>query len=131
VVDAYRIYQGATLAAPWRGLAESLRLIVGHGDAVLAAKLALVILALGFSLRREMRIEDKLFAIAMVAQMMMYTGRPLLGGQRYVLPMYPAFLSMGNYVARRWNTPQFIALGCFGLINLAWMWAFLDWWLVF
>ncbi|MGA7292969.1 MAG: hypothetical protein WBW53_13645 [Terriglobales bacterium] len=132
VVAAYRIYQGATLAPPWASSAEALRLIVGHGDALLAIKFGLVALATGFSLRREVRLEDKLFALALTAQMLMYTGRPLLGGPRYVLPMYPAFVAMGAYAARRWNRKQFgFYLGCFGFLNLAWMWGFLNWSLVF
>jgi hypothetical protein len=131
VVEAYRIYQGATFAPPWAGFAEAIRLI-GHGDALLAMKMALIAVALGFSLRREIRIEDKLFALAMTLQMFMYTGRPLLGGPRYVLPMYPAFLAMGGYAARRWSANQFgFYLTCFGCMNLAWLWAFLNWSLVF
>jgi hypothetical protein len=132
VVEAYRIYQGATFAPPWASLAEAGRLIVSHGDLLLAVKLALVALATVFSLRREVRLEDKLFAVAMTVQMLMYTGRPLLGGPRYVLPMYPAFLAMGGYAARRWSGRQFVFyLACFGFLNLAWMRAFLDWSLVF
>ena len=47
--------------------------------------------------------------------MLMYTGRPLLGGPRYVLPMYPAFLALGGYAARRWSGKQFgFYLGCLG-----------------
>jgi hypothetical protein len=133
VVEAYRVYQGATFAPPWAGLAEAVRLI-GHGDALLAMKLALIAVALGFSLRREVRIEDKLFALAMTLQMFMYTGRPLLGGPRYVLPMYPAFVAMGGYLARRWHGRQSLfglIVGCFAAANLACLWAFLSWSLVF
>lgn len=130
VVEAYRVYQGATFAPPWAGLAEAARLI-GRGDAVVAIKVMLVALALAFSLRREVRIEDKLFALAMTLQMFMYTGRPLLGGPRYVLPMYPAFLGMGGYAARRSGRQFGFWLSCFGCMNLAWLWAFLNWSLVF
>jgi hypothetical protein len=133
VVEAYRVFQGATFAPPWTGLAEALRLI-GHGDALLAMKLALIAVALGFSLGREIRVEDKLFAAAITLQMLMYTGRPLLGGPRYVLPMYPAFLAMGGYLARRWAGKQFLfglIVGCFAAVNLACLWAFLNWSLVF
>lgn len=133
VMEAYRVYQGATFAPPWAGLAEAARLI-GRGDALLAMKVALIAVALGFSLRREIRIEDKLFALAMTLQMFMYTGRPLLGGPRYVLPMYPAFLAMGGYLARRWGEKQFafgLIVGCFAAVNLACLWAFLNWSLVF
>ncbi len=131
VVEAYRVYQGAALAPPWASLAEIARVIGGHADALLAIKFVLVALPLGFSLRREVRLEDKLFALAMTAQMLMYTGRPLLGVPRYVLPMYPAFVALGGYAARRWSGKQFgFYLGCFGFLNLAWMWAFLNWSLV-
>jgi len=131
VVAAYRTYQGATLAPPWASLAEATRLIVGQGDALLAVKLVLVTLAVVFSLRHQVRFEDKLFALAMTVQMLMYTGRPLLGGPRYVLPMYTAFLSFGGYAARRCSGKQSgFYLGCLGLLNLAWMWAFLKWSLV-
>jgi hypothetical protein len=133
VVEAYRDYQGATFAPPWAGLTEALRLI-GHGDAVVAIKVVLVAVALRFSLRREVRIEDKLFALAMTLQMFMYTGRPLLGGPRYVLPMYPAFLAMGGYAARRWSEKRFalgLMIGCFAAANLACLWAFLNWSFVF
>ena len=131
VVEAYRIYQGATFAPPWASLLEIVRL-VAHGDLLLAVKFSLVVLALVFSLRREVRLEDKLFALALTAQMLMYTGRPLLGGPRYVLPMYPAFLAIGAYAAQHWNRRQLtFYLGSFGFLNLVWMWAFLDWSLVF
>ncbi|MBZ5614998.1 MAG: hypothetical protein LAO23_13390, partial [Acidobacteriia bacterium] len=79
VVEAYRLYQGMTMVAPWRGLAEALRLIVTGHDTLLAIKLGLVILATVASLRGKVRIEDKAFALALVLQMLMYTGRPLLG----------------------------------------------------
>jgi hypothetical protein len=134
VVEAYRTYQGATFAPPWASLAEISQLIVVHGDAVLAVKLLLVGVALAFSLRREARIqiEDKIFALALTVQMLMYTGRPLLGGPRYVLPMYPAFLAMGAYAASRWSAKKFgFYLTFFSCINLVWMWAFLNWSLVF
>ena len=131
VVEAYRVYQGASFAPPWAGFAEAVRLI-GHGDGALAMKLVLIAVALGFSLRREVRIEDKLFALAVTLQMFMYTGRPLLGGPRYVLAMYPAFVAMGGYVTRRWSEKQFgFWLTCFGCMNLAWLWTFLNWSLVF
>ncbi|HLX84418.1 MAG TPA: hypothetical protein VKR59_11015 [Terriglobales bacterium] len=131
VVDAYRIYQAATLAPPWASLAEASRLVLAQRDLLLAVKLSLVAVALGFSLRRGVRIEDKLFALVLTLQMMMYTGRPLLGGPRYVLPMYPAFLAMGAYAAQKLSSVRFgFYVTTLGLLNLAWMWAFLNWSLV-
>src|SRR6266536_3042883 len=131
VVEVYRVYQGATLAPPWRSLWETLRLIATQHDGLLAIKLGLVILVATMSLRREVRLEDKLFALAVIAQMLMYTGRPLLGAARYLLPAYPAFVMLGSYAERWWNKRQFSFYFCaFGFLNLMWMWAFLNWSLV-
>ncbi len=130
VVEAYRLYQGMTMVPPWRGLWEVLRLIVTEHDALLAIKLGLVIMVAVISLRREVRIEDKAFALAVILQMLMYTGRPLLGAPRYLLMVYPAFLVFGTY-AERWNRKRLgFYVTALGLLNLAWMWAFLNWSLV-
>jgi hypothetical protein len=130
VVEAYRLYQGMTMVPPWKGLAEVLQLIVIGHDALLAIKLGLVILVAVVGLRRQTRIEDKAFTLALVLQMLMYTGRPLLGAVRYVLMVYPAFLSWGAY-AERWNGKQLgFYLTALGFLNLMWMWAFLSWSLV-
>jgi hypothetical protein len=134
VVEAYRLYQGMTTVPPWRGLWEALRLIVTERDALLAIKLAVVIMVAVIVLRRhsqiQIRIEDKAFALALILQMLMYTGRPLLGAARYLLMVYPAFLVWGAY-AERWTGKQLgFKVTVLGLLNLMWMWAFLNWSLV-
>jgi hypothetical protein len=134
VVEAYRLYQGMTMVPPWRGLGEAVRLIATEHDALLAIKLGLVILVAVVSLRRQTRVEiriaDQAFAVAVVLQMLMYTGRPLLGAARYVLMVYPAFLVLGEY-AGRWNRQQLaFYVTALGFLNMAWMWAFLNWSLV-
>jgi len=138
VVEAYRLYQGMTMAPPWRGLWEALRLIVTGHDVLLTIKLGLLIVIAVTILRRDvrtqnripLRIEDKAFALAVILQMLMYTGRPLLGAARYVLMIYPAFLVWGAY-AERWSGKQFgFCLTALGFLNLTWMWAFLNWSLV-
>jgi len=134
VVEAYRLYQGMTMVPPWRGLWEALRLIVTERDALLAIKLAVVIMVAVIVLRHQsqiqIRIEDKAFALAAILQMLMYTGRPLLGAARYLLMVYPAFVVWGAY-AERWNGKQLgFCVTALGLLNLTWMWAFLNWSLV-
>jgi hypothetical protein len=134
VVEAYRLYQGMAMVPPWRGLWEALRLIVTEHDPLLALKLGLVIVVAAISLRRQvqtnLRIEDRAFALAVILQMLMYTGRPLLGAVRYVLMVYPVFLVWGAY-AERWNGKRLgFYVAALGILNLAWMWAFLSWSLV-
>jgi hypothetical protein len=139
VVKAYRVYQGMTMVPPWKGLAEALRLIATDHDILLAIKLCLVIAVAVICLRRQgqmqmqtqVRIEDKAFALAVILQMLMYTGRPLLGAARYLLMAYPAFLLWGAYT-EDWNRKRLgFYLSALGILNLAWMWAFLKWSLVF
>ncbi len=75
-------------------MAETLRLIVYGHDILLAIKLGLDVIVAIVSLRRDLvslRIEDKAFALAVILQMLMYSGRPLLGAARYLLVVYPAF----------------------------------------
>jgi hypothetical protein len=130
VVEAYRLYQGTPFAPPWETLALALRMIAG-GDALLAIKLGLIVWAAVLSLRREVRLEDKLFAAAVILQMLMYTGRPIIGAARYVLMVYPAFLACGAYAEQRWKARQFgFYAAAFGFLNLMWMVAFLNWSLV-
>jgi len=130
VVEAYRLYYGATIVPPWRGLWEALRLIVTQHDGQIAIKLGLVVLVAAISLGSKVRIEDKAFALAAVLQMLMYTGRPLLGAARYLLLVYPAFLAWGAS-AEHWNRRQFAFYATvLGSLNFAWMWAFLSWSLV-
>jgi hypothetical protein len=131
VVEAYRLYQGMVLAPPWVGVWESVRMPVAQHDVLLAIRLGLIVLVIALSLRGEVRLEDKLFALAVILQMLLYAGRPAIGAVRYLLPVYPAFLSLGNYAQRRWNQKQFsFYVAAFGFLNLVWMWAFLNWSLV-
>lgn len=130
VVEAYRLCQGMTMVPPWKSLADVIHFIVADHDAVLAIKLGMVILVASLSFYRRVRLEDRLFIAAVILQMLMYTGRPLLGAARYLLMIYPAFLVFGSW-AEGWNQRQFaFYVTAFGVLNLAWMWAFLNWSLV-
>ncbi len=142
VVTAYRLYFGSTMVPPWQGFAQCVRLIVGRGDALLAIKLGMVLAVavvifrgatrskIGIEDRSGMRFEDRAFALVVILQMMMYTGHPLLGGARYLLIVYPAFLASGSY-AEGWKKGKFgFYVVAFSIANLAWMWAFLNWSLV-
>jgi hypothetical protein len=55
---------------------------------------------------------------------------PLQGAPRYLLPMYPAFLSFGEWTERL-SKRRFIFLSAaLFAFNLVWMFAFLNWSLV-
>jgi hypothetical protein len=129
VVAAYGLYQATPFAPPWRGLWLTLRTIA-HGDTLLGLKLGLIVLAAIFAFRAS-RLEDKLFATAVILQMFMYTGRPIIGAARYVLVIYPTFVALAVFAERRWNRKQFaFYASALGFLNLMWMVAFLRWSLV-
>jgi hypothetical protein len=128
VVEAYRLYQGSSMAPPWASVVEVVRLIVTEHEGLLAIKLGLVVLMALLSLRPEVRIEDRLFALAVILQMLLYTGRPLLGAARYLLPVYPAFLVLGGLAEKRLSWKRFgLYWAIFAIVNVLWMWAFLNW----
>jgi hypothetical protein len=129
VVQAYQVYQRMPFALPWEGLWLALRMIV-HGDAMLTIRLGLIVLAAVFALRPPARLEDKLFAVAVILQMFMYSNRPAIGATRYLLLIYPTFVGWAAY-AERWNRKQFtFYASALGFLNLMWMTAFLNWSLV-
>jgi hypothetical protein len=130
VVDAYRLHQGMALVPPWTGFWEALRLVVTQGDTLLAMKLTAVLLFAVLSLRHDIRFEDKLFGLVVILQMLMYTGRPLLGAMRYLLLVYPAFMVLGAYASRQNSKRIGFYLLALEVLNLSWMWAFLNWSLV-
>jgi hypothetical protein len=129
VVEAYRQYQGMPFAPPWQGLWETLRMIA-HGDGLLALKFGLIAVAAVFAFRPSIQREDKLFALAIILQMFMYTGRPNMGAARYVLLIYPAFVGLAAYAERRSRRQFVFYASAFGFLNLMWMIAFLRWSLV-
>jgi hypothetical protein len=116
-------------APPWQGLWETLRMIA-HGDGLLALKFGLIVVAAVFAFRPSIQREDKLFALAIILQMFMYTGRPNMGAARYVLLIYPAFVGLAAYAERRSRRQFAFYASAFGFLNLMWMIAFLRWSLV-
>ncbi len=81
-------------------------------------------------MHRQVRFEDKLFALVVIMQMLMYSGRPLLGAMRYLLLVYPAFMVFGSYTGHlnsKWFSFGLVALEA---ANLAWLWGFINWSLV-
>ena len=132
VVSAYAKYQDMILAPPWASVAKTLQLIFGQYDLLLAIKFGLVIFVLVLGVERRLRVEDRLLVLAVVLQILMYTGaRPMAGAPRYLMAAYPVFLALGRR-AERWRTWQTCFYLCaFGFLNLMWMRSFLEWSLSF
>jgi hypothetical protein len=55
---------------------------------------------------------------------------PLLGAPRYLLPVYPAYLTMGEWAGKIERTRFVFLCGALFAFNLIWMLTFLNWSLV-
>jgi hypothetical protein len=131
VTVAYRTYWSTDIAAPWTTLWSAIRSLAARFDSLVLISLVALILFLtaGIALRR--RMEDRCLSAALIAHLLLRLCRPpLTGAPRYLLPDYPAYLTMGEW-AEKMKRTRFVFL-CVALLafNLVWMWAFLNWSLV-
>lgn len=131
VAAAYRTDWSTEVAAPWTTLVRAIRSLADRFDPLVG--ISLVALALFFvaGVVARRRTEDRCFSAAVIGHLLLrLCSPPLLGAPRYLLPAYPAYLTMGQLVEKM-NRIRFAFL-CAGLFafNLAWMWAFLNWSLV-
>lgn len=124
-------YWNTGIATPWTTLWRALVYLIHTPDALVAINLGVLILFTVAGVNARRRVEDRFFAAAVIAQILMRACvPPLTGVCRYVLPIYPAFMTFGQW-ASGMKQSRF-ALLCVGLFafNLGWMWAFLKWSLV-
>lgn len=131
VAAAYRAYWNTQVAAPWTTLWLAIRSLVGRFDALVAISLIAVVLFLVAGVLARRRTEDRWFSAAMIVHLLLrQCWPPLLGAPRYVLPVYPAFLTMGEWAANMKRTRFAFLCAVLFAFNLPWMWAFLNWSLV-
>jgi hypothetical protein len=130
VAAAYRTYWTTEIAAPWTTLWRALRSLIEHFDGLVAISLlALTLFFVAGVLAR--RMEDRLFSAAVIVHLLLRScSPPLLGAPRYVLPIYPAYLTMGKWASEMDGTRFAVVCAALFAFNLVWMWAFLRWSLV-
>ena len=131
VPAAYRMYWNTEIAAPWTTLWRAIRSLAERPDSlVMISMMALIVFFVAGVVARR-RFEDRLFSTAMVVHLLLRScWPPLLGTPRYLLPAYPAYLTMGDRSEKmKWTRFTFLCGGLFAF-NLVWMWAFLNWSLV-
>lgn len=128
---AYQTYWNTEVAAPWTTLWRAIRWLVEQPDSLVTiSMIALIVFSMAGVVARR-RLEDRLFSAALILHLLLRScWPPLLGTPRYLLPVYPAYLTMGKW-AEQMRPARFTFL-CAALFafNLVWMWAFLNWSLV-
>lgn len=135
VAAAYRTYWNTEVASPWTTLWLAIRSLAEHLDALVMISLIALIFffVAGVAARRRMRIEDRCFSAAVIVHLLLrLCWPPLLGAPRYLLPVYPAYLTMGEWAEKeKMKRTRFVLLcGTLFAFNLIWMLAFLNWSLV-
>jgi hypothetical protein len=131
VATAYRTYWNTEVASPWTTLWRAIGSLRERPDSLVVISLvALIVFFLAGVLARR-RLEDRCFSAALIVHLLLRTcWPPLLGAPRYLLPIYPAYLTMGKG-AEKMNRTRFAFLcGALFAFNLVWMLAFLRWSLV-
>jgi hypothetical protein len=131
VAAAYRTYWNTELAAPWTTLWSGIHSLTEPlGWLVAISLLALIFFSIaGVAARR--RVEDRCFSAAVIVHLLLPLSWPLLRGTpRYLLPVYPAYLTMGRWTEKmkRWRFA--FLCGALFAFNLAFMCGFLNWWLL-
>src|SRR5271169_3070348 len=130
---AYRMYWNTEVASPWTTLWRAIRSLGEHFDSLVAISLVALIffLVAGVTARRRMRVEDRCFSAAVIVHLLLrLCWPPLLGAPRYLLPVYPAYVTMGDWAEKMEQTRFAFLCGALFAFNLVWMWAFLSWSLV-
>jgi len=133
VAAAYRTYWNTEVASPWTTLWLAIRSLAEHFDALVIISLIALIFffVAGVAARRRMRIEDRCFSAAVIVHLLLrLCWPPLLGAPRYLLPVYPAYLTMGEWAEKMKRTRFVLLCGTLFAFNLIWMLAFLNWSLV-
>jgi hypothetical protein len=130
VAAAYRTYWHTQVAPPWTTLWQAIHSLAVHYDSLVMISLFAIVFFFiaGVAARR---IEDKCFTAAVIVHVLLrFVWPPLMGAPRYMLPVYPAYLTMGKWLERMERRRFVILCGALFAFNLAWMRAFLAWSLV-
>jgi len=132
VLAAYRTYWNTEVASPWTTLWFAIRSVAERFDSlVMISLVSLFFFFVAGVTARRIRIEDRCFSAAVIGHLLLrLCWPPLLGAPRYLLPVYPAYLTMGKWAEKMERTRFVFLCGALFAFNLIWMLAFLNWSLV-
>jgi hypothetical protein len=131
IVTAYERFWSTQVAVPWTTVWRAATSLAHHPDSLLAISLAALGLFAGTGVIARRRLEDRAFSAAVILHILLRACTPpLLGTPRYLLPIYPAFLTMGSWLQRMKPRRFLFLCSVLFLFNLVWMASFLKWSLV-
>jgi hypothetical protein len=128
VLAAYRTYWNTQVAAPWTTLWRAIGSLVNRFDLLVVISLVALTLFLVTGVLAPRRTEDRWFSAAVIVHLLLRScSPPLLGALRYLLPFYPAYLTMGQRADRLSRIRFAFVCAALFAFNLAWMWVFFNW----
>lgn len=128
VVAAYRTYWNTEVATPWTTLWRAIGSLADRFDSLVVISLVALMLFFVAGVLARRRTEDRWFSAAVIVHFLLrLCSPPLLGALRYLLPVYPASLTMGQWTDKMKRIHFAFVCGALFAFNLAWMWAFLNW----
>src|SRR5581483_9749670 len=132
LTQAYRDYWHIRIVPPWITLWHVGASIATHPDSILVTNVVLLVGMCALATAAPRRLEYAIYSFVVVLQILMRFEYPLLlGGSRYLLAVFPAFLGLARLSAKPWFERRFWMIWCvLFACNLAWLWAFLGWSLI-
>ena len=128
LVAAYRTYWNTEVAAPWTTLWRAIGSLADWFDLLVAINLVAMVLFFVMGVPARRRTEDRWFSAAVIVHLLLrLCSPPLLGALRHLLPVYPAYLTMGQWADKMKRSRFAFLCAALFAFNLAWMWAFLNW----
>ena len=130
--ETYSRYWKTDVSLPWRTLWLALQSAYKAPDLLLILNLMAILLFGVLIFVGRLRLGYALYSLAVLLLLLTKTSTPLLQSSiRYLLAVFPAFMVVGRILERPWLASRF-PLFCAALmiLNLAWLWTFLNWSLV-
>src|ERR1700691_5303129 len=101
IAAAYRAYWDTDVAAPWTTLWLTMRSLTHRFEPLVVISLVALIFFFAAGVVARRRAEDRWFSAAVITHMLLRVCRPpLFGAPRYLLPVYAAYLTMGDWTSK-------------------------------
>jgi len=127
--ETYRHHWVTQFTWPWETLYRALSELAQGGPLILFYNLALLSLTCMLAISRKPRMEYVYFSAGVAAMVLVKNTDPVLQSTaRYMLAVFPAFLTLGTAMKNFWVFA--VAGACAFAVNIALLAAYLDWQLV-
>jgi hypothetical protein len=131
ISQAYGAYWKTSVAPPWTTLWLAIQTLAQRFEPLVVISVIALIFFLIAGVLAGRRAEDRWFSAAVITHILLRVCTPpLFGSPRYLLPVYAAYLTTGDWTGKLRRSRFALLCAALFACNLGWMWAFLSWSLV-